>query len=67
MVADMFMIMIALFFTTPEVAASQLELLLKYLGQDNWEMPAVIKTFLPTFLLWTVAALMPSLITWSIR
>ena len=62
------MLSIALFFTTPEVIVTQLQPLLNVIfGEDALQIPTFVKDFLPTLLLLGVTALMPSIITWSVR
>ena len=66
--ADILMLSIALFFTTPEVIVTQLQPLLNVIfGEDALQIPTFIKDFIPTLILLGVTALMPTVITWSVR
>jgi len=59
---------ICIFFTAPEILASHAnEILSLLLGEDKFQIPDIIVSFLPSLILIAVTALIPVIISWSVR
>ena len=59
---------ICIFFTAPEILASHAnEILSLLLGEDKFQIPDIIVNFLPSLILIAVTALIPVIISWSVR
>ena len=61
--------LVALLLTTPEYIVSQINNILPVLfgPTDAWQIPAGLKDFLPTLMLWSFTALLPVLVAYSVR